>query len=185
MSIPFQCSHCHVKLKLPDGFRGQNVRCPQCGEGTALPHSESKPEIQFIESEVAATPSFLAGNSSNASDIPVAESVAPEQANSGSRQPTASGGPESPRAAETPPREWIRRMFARTPRPAQHPMAVGIGWRFDGSWRIDLAHQPWCFQQSGIRGNRAGRRQFGNSPERLFRNQADALPTGGSRPHLS
>jgi TM2 domain-containing membrane protein YozV/RNA polymerase subunit RPABC4/transcription elongation factor Spt4 len=50
MAVPILCPFCGVSASAPDQSRGQNCRCPKCGNQFKVPELVSAPEIKSISS---------------------------------------------------------------------------------------------------------------------------------------
>lgn len=58
MAIEFRCSQCDKKLKVKDELAGKKIKCPGCGDATAVPAAKTA-EKQELDPELGASDSIL------------------------------------------------------------------------------------------------------------------------------
>lgn len=58
MPIEFRCTHCDKKLKVKEEAAGKKIKCPGCGEATAVPAAKAPPK-QELKPELGSTESIL------------------------------------------------------------------------------------------------------------------------------
>lgn len=58
MAIEFRCAQCDKKLKVKDELAGKKIKCPGCGEATAVPKAAA-PAKQPLNPELGSTESII------------------------------------------------------------------------------------------------------------------------------